>query len=1032
MGIQKLALLAGLSVAGVVMQAHAAQPSQFQEVGSDVQVKSGVVPRSLDSAPQTVVVIMRGDSVAAIQRDRGQALSRAEKDNVVRVRQAEHNAVLPEIRRRGGQVLGHFHSALNGIKVHIARDQIDALRLMPGVVDVKEVGTYERTNTQSIPYVGAPQVWQLPAQYQGQGVKIAIIDSGIDYTHANFGGPGTVSAFNAAKANSTGPADPALFGPLASKIKGGIDLVGDSYTGTQTPVPDSNPLDCGGHGSHVAGTAAGFGVNANGTTYTGPYSSSAYTPGAFKIGPGVAPKADLYAVRVFGCSGSTGVISEAIDWAVLNGMDVINMSLGSSFGSTDNVESVAVANAIAAGILVVVSSGNSGPIPYIGGSPASSDGVIAVAASDGRAGFYGATLALAGGNSITVQNSNGAAFSNATNYGIVVLRNANGTVSLGCNEAEYDKARNGGIDIVGKLVVTVRGDCARVFRAGAGQHYGAAAVAMINNASGYPSFEGVIIGGDPATNPYEPVTIPFFGVLQADQLKLTGPSNGSAPANTVATNISITNPGLGTAATFSSAGPRIGDSALRPGVTAPGVSTTSTLVGSGSGSVTNSGTSMAAPHVAGVSALVRQAKPTWSMADRRAAIVQTTAPGKLTDYSPRVEGSGLIQPLSAVNTEAVVRTPNDSISFGYADLLQDFSSSKQLILHNDGAKPVQFNISVKKVTGPASANVTAPAFVVVNAKSDAVFTVVLSVPAADVGGVRAPNGDCCQFQDIGGYIQLTPSSARLNGGVTLTVPYYLVAHSRSNLAADAATLPATGSTSLVISNANGALAAAPDFYALGQQALNPSGVAQADVRAIGVQSIPISATDRKLVFAINTFNRISTPLGYVEWDIYIDPTGAATSRSGAKYILFVTNGSNLSTDETVQNKLVVARYTVATGVKSILSFAEAGTDNSTVLVSVNASQLGLTASNPTFNYWEVHSGRNGSRALPGKGRFNAFNPSLTVSGGGMVAPNASVNATVSINGEWAVSPALGLMVVAGENPSGMSQALLIPAVTPAP
>ena len=70
--------------------------------------------------------------------------------------------------------------------------------------------------------------------------------------------------------------------------------------------------------------------------------------------------------------------------------------------------------------------------------------------------------------------------------------------------------------------------------------------------------------------------------------------------------------------------------------------------------------------------------------------------------------------------------------------------------------------------------------------------------------------------------------------------------------------------------------------------------------------------------------------------------------------------------------------------------------------------------------------------MPGKGRFNAFNPSLTVSGGGMVAPNASVNATVSINGEWAVSPALGLMVVAGENPSGMSQALLIPAVTPAP
>ena len=221
-------------------------------------------------------------------------------------------------------------------------------------------------------------------------MKIAVIDTGIDYTHANFGGTGTVEAYALANANDTtiGDAgDAGFFGADAPKVKGGIDLVGDAYDGgadagspALIPHPDPDPLDCVftdgsvGHGSHVSGTATGFGVLEDGSTYTGPYDSTTHD-NEFRIGPGVAPEADLYFVRVFGCDGSTEVTVDAIEWAVANDMDVINMSLGSPFGRSDDPSAVAATNAAAAGVTVVTSAGNSGPNPYITGSPGDRDGI---------------------------------------------------------------------------------------------------------------------------------------------------------------------------------------------------------------------------------------------------------------------------------------------------------------------------------------------------------------------------------------------------------------------------------------------------------------------------------------------------------------------------------------------------------------------------------------------------------------------------------------------------------------------------------
>src|SRR5205823_2371336 len=154
-----------------------------------------------------------------------------------------------------------------------------------------------------------------------------------------------------------------------------------------------NPLDCEGHGTHVAGIAAGYGENPDGSTFTGDYATlpadSASYQALFRIGPGMAPRAKLYAYKVFGCDGSTDVIAPAIDRAAdPNGdgstsdhVGVINMSLGSDFTSPEDADSVAADNASRLGISVVVAAGNGGDLYDAGGSPSDAPRVISAANS---------------------------------------------------------------------------------------------------------------------------------------------------------------------------------------------------------------------------------------------------------------------------------------------------------------------------------------------------------------------------------------------------------------------------------------------------------------------------------------------------------------------------------------------------------------------------------------------------------------------------------------------------------------------------
>ncbi|MBA2266688.1 MAG: S8 family serine peptidase, partial [Chloroflexi bacterium] len=448
----------------------------FQRSPIQGAVDTDLLPLSVDdSRTVTVMLEMRGDPVAVVEsRAANRQLSRAQRDAVRTELKARQDAITGEIANRGGRVLSQLQSAYNGIRVHVARPDVAALASLPNVIAVRRIQLQTIENAASVPYLGVPEgVWE-SLGFTGEAIKVAIIDTGLDYTHANFGGTGTVAAYEAAEAADTtiGDAgDVGQFGPTAPKVKGGWDFVGDDYDASADPgdpalipQPDPDPLDCNGHGSHVGGSAAGFGVNADGSTYAGAYDSTTHD-NEFEVGPGVAPEAHLYGLRVFGCLGSTDATVDAIEWAVANDMDVINMSLGSPFGRRDDPSAVASTNAAAAGVIVVASSGNSGPNPYITGSPGTGTGVISTAAVDSVETFPGVVLDLSTGLSLTAISANGIAPSDGTQYRVVVLRDDPATPeneALGCSVAAFTKA---GIttaeDAPLTLAVTVRGTCAR-------------------------------------------------------------------------------------------------------------------------------------------------------------------------------------------------------------------------------------------------------------------------------------------------------------------------------------------------------------------------------------------------------------------------------------------------------------------------------------------------------------------------------------------------------------------------------------------
>jgi subtilisin family serine protease len=305
----------------------------------------------------------------------------------------------------------------------------------------------------------------------GAGVKVAIMDTGVDIDHPDFGGSGT---------NGSTPF------PTA-RVTHGHDFVGNAFNADPTsasynpnPVPDDNPDDCQGHGTHVAGI-----VGANGAV------------------KGVAPGVTFGAYRVFGCEGSTtaDVMISAMERALADGMHVLNMSIGSSFQWPQYPTAQASDRLVNKGMVVVASIGNSGTSGlYAAGAPGVGKKVIGVASFDNTA----VTL-----SQFTVSPDNTPiGYAPATGSPLPPTSGSSPMARTGTATSAADActALPAG-SLAGQVALIRRGTCGFHAKSLNAQNAGAVGVVLYNNAAGRFS---PTVAGSPA------ITIPVVAVSDAE------------------------------------------------------------------------------------------------------------------------------------------------------------------------------------------------------------------------------------------------------------------------------------------------------------------------------------------------------------------------------------------------------------------------------------------------------------------------------------------------------------------------------------
>lgn len=489
---------------------------------------------------------------------------------------------------------------------------------------------------------------------RGAGIRVAVIDTGIDYDHPALGG---------------------CFGE-GCLVSFGTDLVGDAYTGGATPgVPDNDPDDCAGHGTHVAGIVA---------AQSNPYGFT-----------GAAPDVTLGAYRVFGCEGSAGndVLIAAFNQAYEDGADIITASIGGASGWTEDPWAVAVSRIVDAGTPCTVSAGNSGDQgQFYASTAAEGKGVASIASVDNTQ-----APAILLNASYNVANATSASFGWTAGS-----PSGWGNISLPLWSVNYNTSDPANActplpddtpDLSEYLVLIRRGSCTFVQKVENVVAKGAKYVMFYNNAAGATAVtadvEGLVaVGMTTAQTGAQWISILSNGTDVV--VNIVDPDSAAQyPSSTDNTATG------GFLSTYTSWGPTY-ELDFYPQFSAPGGLILSTYPLEKGGYAVLSGTSMACPLAAAVYALVSEVRGTLDPATLEAVIASTANPNLFHNgvaASPFLapttqQGAGLIQAYDAAHASAILSV--GSISFNDTD---NFLESAEFTIRNIGDDEVTFSLS---------------------------------------------------------------------------------------------------------------------------------------------------------------------------------------------------------------------------------------------------------------------------------------------------------------------------------------------------
>ena len=573
----------------------------------------------------------------------------------------QHLQMRAALESNGAQVTGETTAVTNVMIVRIPAERVAAIASLPGVVRVHPVRIFYRTLDHALPLEKVPDAWnQIGGQANaGLGIKIGMIDTGMDSRHPALNDPSLTPPGGFPKFNQA--SDVAY---TNNKI-----IVARSYA-TNSDGTNAPALDTDGHGTGTSTIVAGAAVAGP----AGPIS-------------GVAPKAFLGNYKVFPDNTGTGAqedwILSAINDAVADGMDVINLSLGSLLASrpSDDLMAQAVEAATAAGKIVTISAGNGGSDPNTVSSPAIAPDAIAVGSTWNDRNFSG-SLQPASGATVAAYPGSGPNATTPIFANLVDVAQFDPS-GLACGSLPANSLQ-------GSIALILRGVCIFETKINNAQQAGALAVIVYTDAARPDAFT-MSVGA---------ASLPAALVSYQDGANLKQQLAGGSFSVTVDFSVHAVSVSPNRLSTFSSRGPN-SDLGIKPDMVAVGQSVNTAT--RNSGFVVEDGTSFSAPMVAGAAALLEAARPGLTSSQYRSLLINSATPIVQDSGAPltiQQSGAGFLNVLSAINSN--ITAAPASISFGMGSGSVDQTNTVNIT--NVGAAADTFSIIAQPIgNGPAPA-----------------------------------------------------------------------------------------------------------------------------------------------------------------------------------------------------------------------------------------------------------------------------------------------------------------------------------------